>query len=250
MDAEGRDQDVEHLIASSPWPEDARSLIDDLGITDERRARAAAMLAGASRSMSKAVRRDPSLLSVLDPPDDFATEKISLVAADDDDPLDGLRRWKRRQLLRIALRDLLGEADLATVGRELSLLADACFARALEIADEGPPLAIIGMGKLGGNELNYASDVDIVFVHDGGTEAAVKRARKVVQALGRESSEGSLLSRPRARYTEWTPTCALTGRLARSACPLMPIGTTLSSGPTPGSVRPTSRPACARATPR
>ena len=155
MEAEGRDQpnrDVEHLIATSPWPEDARSLIDDLGITDERRARAAAMLAGASRSMSKAVRRDPSLLGVLDPPADFAAEKISLTAPDDDDALDGLRRWKRRQLLRIALRDLLGEADLATVGRELSLLADACFVRALEIADEGPPLAIIGMGKLGGNE--------------------------------------------------------------------------------------------------
>ena len=192
MDADGRDQDIEQLIASSPWPEDARSLIDDLGITDERRARAAAMLAGASRSMSKAVRRDPSLLGVLDPPADFAAEKISLTAPDDDDALDGLRRWKRRQLLRIALRDLLGEADLATVGRELSLLADACFARALEIADEGPPMAIIGMGKLGGSELNYASDVDIVFVHDGSTEAAVRRARKVVQALTAFTSEGAV----------------------------------------------------------
>ena len=180
------------MIASCPWPEDARSLIDDLGITDERRARAAAMLAGASRSMSKAVRRDPSLLGVLDPPSEFATEKMTLVAPDDDDALDGLRRWKRRQLLRIALRDLLGEADLATVGRELSLLADACFARALEIADEGPPLAIIGMGKLGGSELNYASDVDIVFVHDGATEAAVKRARKVVQALTTFTAEGAV----------------------------------------------------------
>ena len=150
------------------------------------------MLAGASRSMSKAVRLDPSLLGVLDPPSEFATEKMSLVAPDDDDALDGLRRWKRRQLLRIALRDLLGEADLATVGRELSLLADACFARALEIADEGPPLAIIGMGKLGGSELNYASDVDIVFVHDGATEAAVKRARKVVQALTSFTTEGAV----------------------------------------------------------
>ena len=195
MEDEGREQqnqDIERLIAASPWPEDARSLVDDLGITNERKARAAAMLAGASRSMSKAVRRDPSLLGVLDPPAEFATEKISLVAPDDADALDGLRRWKRRQLLRIALRDLLGEADLATVGRELSLLADACFARALEIADDGPPLAIIGMGKLGGSELNYASDVDIVFVHDGSTEAAVRRARKVVQALTSFSAEGAV----------------------------------------------------------
>ncbi|MXZ78815.1 MAG: bifunctional [glutamine synthetase] adenylyltransferase/[glutamine synthetase]-adenylyl-L-tyrosine phosphorylase [Acidimicrobiia bacterium] len=187
-----QNQDIESLIASCPWPADARSLIDDLGITDERRARAAAMLAGASRSMSKAVRRDPSLLGVLDPPSEFATEKMSLVAPDDDDSLDGLRRWKRRQLLRIALRDLLGEADLATVGRELSLLADACFVRALEIADEGPPLAIIGMGKLGGNELNYASDVDIVFAHEGDSAAAARRARKVLEILTAFTPEGQV----------------------------------------------------------
>ncbi|WP_419930288.1 bifunctional [glutamine synthetase] adenylyltransferase/[glutamine synthetase]-adenylyl-L-tyrosine phosphorylase [Candidatus Poriferisocius sp.] len=187
-----QNQDIEHLIASCPWPEDARSLIDDLAINDERRARAAAMLAGASRSMSKAVRRDPSLLGVLDPPSEFATEKMSLVAPDDDDALDGLRRWKRRQLLRIALRDLLGEADLATVGRELSLLADACFVRALEIADEGPPLAVIGMGKLGGNELNYASDVDIVFVHEGDSAAAARRARKVLEILTAFTPEGQV----------------------------------------------------------
>ncbi|MYB10535.1 MAG: bifunctional [glutamine synthetase] adenylyltransferase/[glutamine synthetase]-adenylyl-L-tyrosine phosphorylase [Acidimicrobiia bacterium] len=191
--SQGRqNQDIESLIASCPWPADARSLIDDLGITDERRARAAAMLAGASRSMSKAVRRDPSLLGVLDPPSEFATEKMSLVAPDDDDSLDGLRRWKRRQLLRIALRDLLGEADLATVGRELSLLADACFVRALEIADEGSPLAIIGMGKLGGNELNYASDVDIVFAHEGDSAAAARRARKVLEILTAFTPEGQV----------------------------------------------------------
>lgn len=195
MEAEnpGHDnRDIDLLIASVPWPEDARALIRDLGITSERQARAAALLAGASRSMSTAVRRDPSLLGVLDPPADFAAEKISLAAPDDADTLNGLRRWKRRQLLRIALRDLLGEADLATVGRELSLLADACLARALEITDEGPPMAVIGMGKLGGSELNYASDVDIVFVHDGNTEAAVRRARMVVQALTTLTNEGAV----------------------------------------------------------
>lgn len=187
-----QNQGIELLIATSPWPDDARALIDDLGITDERRARAAAMLSGASRSMSKALRRDPTLLGVLDPPADFATEKISLIAPDDADALDSLRRWKRRQLLRIALRDLLGEADLPTVGRELSLLADACFARALEIADEGPPLAIIGMGKLGGNELNYASDVDIVFAHEGDSAAAARRARKVLEILTSFTPEGQV----------------------------------------------------------
>ena len=182
--------EIDELIASSPWPDDARALIGDLGITDDRRARAAAVLAGASRSMTKAVRRDPSLLDVVDSPADFAAEKTTLVAPDDDDALDGLRRWKRRQLLRIALRDLLGEADLATVGRELSVLADACLARALAIADDGPPLAVIGMGKLGGGELNYASDVDIVFVHEGDSAAAARRARRVLEILTAFTAEG------------------------------------------------------------
>ncbi len=183
-------QDIESLIAASPWPTEARSLIEHLGVTSERQARAVAMLAGASRSMSSALRRDQSLLGVLDPPAEFSAEKTTLKAPQNVDSLDGLRRWKRRQLMRIALRDLLGEADLATVGRELSVLAQACFARALEIANEGPPLAIIGMGKLGGSELNYASDVDIVFVHDGNTADAVRRARKVVQTLTDFTSEG------------------------------------------------------------
>ena len=184
--------EIDELIASSPWPDDARALIGDLGITDDRRARAAAVLAGASRSMTKAVRRDPSLLDVVDSPADFAAEKTTLVAPDDDDALDGLRRWKRRQLLRIALRDLLGEADLATVGRELSVLADACLARALAIADDGPPLAVIGMGKLGGGELNYASDVDIVFVHEGDSAAAARRARRVLEILTAFTAEGAV----------------------------------------------------------
>ncbi len=184
--------DIELLIASSPWPDDARSLINDLGITSERHARAAAVLAGASRSMSAAVRRDPSLFSVLDPQNEFAVEKIALTAPDDADAIDGLRRWKRGQLLRIALRDLMGESDLATVGRELSVLADACFARALEIADDGPPLAVIGMGKLGGSELNYASDVDIVFVHEGNSGAAARRARKVLDILTSFTKEGQV----------------------------------------------------------
>ncbi len=187
-----QNQDIDELIAASPWPEEARALIEDLGITSERKARAAAILSGASRSMSKAVRRDPGLLGVLDPPSDFVTEKVSLVAPDNADTPDELRRWKRRQLLRIALRDLMGEADLATVGRELSVLADACFARALEMAGDGLPLAIIGMGKLGGGELNYASDVDIVFVHDGSSADAARRARKVLEILTAFTKEGAV----------------------------------------------------------
>ena len=85
-----------------------------------------------------------------------------------------LRRWKAGQMLRIGIRDLAGCADMPTTAREFSHLADACVEAALDIARRKHPLApeaiepgfaVIGMGKLGGQELNYSSDIDLVFVH-------------------------------------------------------------------------------------
>ena len=87
-----------------------------------------------------------------------------------------MRRWKRRELLRIAGRDLLGAADLPAVGRELAALAEVCLRCALDIVEPDVPLAVIGMGKLGGRELNYASDVDVLIVHDGDSTAAEQAA--------------------------------------------------------------------------
>ncbi|HZJ69984.1 MAG TPA: glutamate-ammonia-ligase adenylyltransferase, partial [Planctomycetota bacterium] len=97
-----------------------------------------------------------------------------------------LRRFKYRQLLRVASRDILGDADLTVTTEELSHLADVALDAAWRWSDErlraqygapqgpdGAPtgLAVIGMGKLGGEELNYSSDVDLIFVYgdDGET---------------------------------------------------------------------------------
>jgi glutamate-ammonia-ligase adenylyltransferase len=93
-----------------------------------------------------------------------------------------LRRVKRREFCRIGLRDLLGDADLVTTTQELSNLADACLQQAWEIVRpglierygsprhgaEGRPtaFAVIALGKLGGEELNYSSDVDLCFVYE------------------------------------------------------------------------------------
>jgi glutamate-ammonia-ligase adenylyltransferase len=93
-----------------------------------------------------------------------------------------LRRVKRRELCRIGLRDILGDADLANTTQELSTLADACLAQAWAIARPGlverygvprhgeartpTAFAIIALGKLGGEELNYSSDVDVCFVYE------------------------------------------------------------------------------------
>ncbi len=99
--------------------------------------------------------------------------------------LNALRRAKRRELCRIGLRDVLGDADLVATTQELSELADACLAQALLAVEPalqeryGRPhhagedghraltgFAAIALGKHGGAELNYSSDIDLCFVYE------------------------------------------------------------------------------------
>jgi glutamate-ammonia-ligase adenylyltransferase len=84
---------------------------------------------------------------------------------------DALRIAYRRALLAITARDVAASADFATVAADLADLAGATLAAALAVARAEDPasaalcrLAVIGMGKCGGRELNYVSDVDVVFV--------------------------------------------------------------------------------------
>jgi [glutamine synthetase] adenylyltransferase / [glutamine synthetase]-adenylyl-L-tyrosine phosphorylase len=95
------------------------------------------------------------------------------------DPATALSIAYRRRVLHLAGRDLTGAEDLAAVTAELADLAGAALEAALAIArSQLPPesapcrLAVIGMGKCGGRELNYASDVDVIFVADGGQAGA------------------------------------------------------------------------------
>jgi len=82
-----------------------------------------------------------------------------------------LRRYHQAELMRIGLRDILGLADPEQYLTELSALADACLQYAMEVVLRKnklkvAPFAIIGLGKLGGAEIDYGSDLDIVFVAD------------------------------------------------------------------------------------
>jgi len=108
---------------------------------------------------------------------------------------DGLRLFRRRGMLRVAARDLLG-APLEEVVAEISAIAEACLVLACRAAaPEG--LAVVALGKLGGAELNYASDVDVVFVHAAGgakrQEEAERRAATIVRLLSEPTAEGIAL---------------------------------------------------------
>ncbi|MBW8729927.1 MAG: bifunctional [glutamine synthetase] adenylyltransferase/[glutamine synthetase]-adenylyl-L-tyrosine phosphorylase [Terrabacter sp.] len=125
-------------------------------------------------------------------------------------PLDALRIAYRRGLLRIAALDVTAAdplAEMPAVGEALAELAEAALEAALAIAreeyGEGHEvcrLAVIGMGKTGGGELNYVSDVDVIFVAepaDGADEDLALRvgtalATAVMRACSTPTPEGSL----------------------------------------------------------
>jgi len=103
--------------------------------------------------------------------------------------LDALRRFKRRELLAIGIRDLLGKASVRETTAALSHLADVLIQQAYAVCREGLAQAygyartgftVLGMGKLGGEELNFSSDVDLVYLcgSDAGTTTGTKSGGK------------------------------------------------------------------------
>lgn len=121
--------------------------------------------------------------------------------------LDAVRVEYRRRVLHLAARDLTDEVGMEEVGRELAELADAVLEAALAIgraslpADSAPcRIAVIGLGKCGARELNYVSDVDVVFVAEpveGDDEApalvtASRLAKSVIHTCVTGTGEGSI----------------------------------------------------------
>lgn len=110
--------------------------------------------------------------------------------------LDAIRRLRRREMLRIGAADLLGLADLHQTVAQLSQLAEAVIAQCLKVLFPLSPadsLVVLGLGKLGGEELNYSSDVDLIFVGDPAQRAAATRlAELLIAALGTATGEGFL----------------------------------------------------------
>ncbi len=90
--------------------------------------------------------------------------------------LNAIRRYKRREILRIGIRDIFGIADFNETVSSISELAEAILQICLELAIEEikkkflafpeTEYVIIGLGKLGGKELNYSSDIDLIFVYN------------------------------------------------------------------------------------
>jgi glutamate-ammonia-ligase adenylyltransferase len=106
--------------------------------------------------------------------------RLTRVSGDPELALGSMRRFKNEEVLRVALGDISGELDVPEVARQLSALADGLLEQAVFLALDyaqarwgiprlrsgaRAPLAVLGMGKLGGRELGYHSDLDLLFVY-------------------------------------------------------------------------------------
>ncbi|MGQ9698041.1 MAG: DUF294 nucleotidyltransferase-like domain-containing protein, partial [Armatimonadota bacterium] len=135
------------------------------------------------------------------------TSRLTSALASPQARLDVLRRVRRREMLRIGWVDIvasrragLPDAETFTaVVRAISDLADALIRAAYDVcvSPQSPPFAVIAMGKLGGRELNYSSDVDLLFVYDAPSpddqtafREANRLAERLVSALSKPTSEG------------------------------------------------------------
>jgi glutamate-ammonia-ligase adenylyltransferase len=132
-----------------------------------------------------------------------AMEAFLRYGAHEGEPHARLRQLRQRVMLRTMARDLDGAADLAEVCGTMSALAEIAIGEALAYLEpkmaqgtERPRLTVVGMGKLGGGELNVSSDIDLVFLYPGEDEAAgnldyfTRLGRQLIAALGERTEDG------------------------------------------------------------
>ena len=177
------------LLGSARWP--AKYLLQHPGVMDE--------LAG-----------DAWLTERFNPPEfeaELALRLKSLKSTGEDDVetlLNLLRRAHHAELFRTLARDIEGQLTVEQVADDLSALADTvlrvtvawCWERHKNKHIDYPQIAIIGYGKLGGKELGYGSDLDIVFIYedadDNAAEIYSSFVRKLITWLDTKTSEGDL----------------------------------------------------------
>jgi glutamate-ammonia-ligase adenylyltransferase len=166
-----------------------------------------------SQFLADAVIRDPEFLEwVISPVNlhhragvEQIEERFTALAGEHDDEQgwhNALRRTRRRELLRIAIRDICLHAPVREVTEDLSALAEgvvrATVRRALTALAPAPPehgFCLLAFGKLGGRELNYSSDIDLLAVLDERAGDRPERFARVVEQviadLSRHTEEGA-----------------------------------------------------------
>jgi glutamate-ammonia-ligase adenylyltransferase len=177
----------------------ARKLLPALLENDGRRLGVLLQLFGASQFLGDVLAADPDFLETataplrVTPTRDELTEHLQAdvaAAADDAGVLRVFRRFRRRELLRIGVNDIVRDRPLEEITADLSRVAEAAVAVAWNVAlksavqrlgsprtRDGAPsrAAVLAFGKLGGEELNYSSDIDLMLVYDDDGQTTARR---------------------------------------------------------------------------
>jgi len=195
-------------LPAGPWRETAPRVIAASDFVSQQCLRTSGLLAGLVSSGDLARSYQSGELE--------QKVRAAVATADSEDALmSALRQQRQREMVRIAWRDLAGWANLGETMATLSELADASINAALEflhtslVARHGTPLGegskapqrlvVLGMGKLGGHELNFSSDVDLIFCYpeEGDTENGlsnheffVRLGQALIRALNESTAEG------------------------------------------------------------
>ncbi|MEV7086719.1 bifunctional [glutamine synthetase] adenylyltransferase/[glutamine synthetase]-adenylyl-L-tyrosine phosphorylase [Streptomyces sp. NPDC093085] len=200
-------------LVEAAGEEERRRLLDTVIAAKPLRDRLLGVL-GASEALGDHLARHPEDWHVLVTYEQAdlhpGVEEFEHRLAEATDPV-SLRVAYRRALLAIAARDVCGTADVAQIAAELADLATATLRAALAIAKAAAPedaaacrLAVIAMGKCGGHELNYVSDVDVIFVAEpplgaepgdgskGALQAATRLASHLMRICSESTVEGSI----------------------------------------------------------
>jgi glutamate-ammonia-ligase adenylyltransferase len=159
-----------HLSARSAWA--ARLLARHPILLDELTRSAASFTATDWTAEAKTLRAECKAL-----------------AADLERLLDHLRHFKQRHMLRLTIADIEDEIAVMALSDELSALADTVLGVTMECAAANiglasvPGFCIVGYGKLGGKELGYGSDLDIIFLYDEATAPPAERLARLAQRV-------------------------------------------------------------------
>lgn len=209
-------------VAHAEQPEVWQPMLDAPRVADSL-----ARVWACSEFVATTCLRSPALLTALiqdghlfeRAPDDWVAREIDARVSGESEAelMESLRRFRKRHMVRIAWRDIAGWADLDETLRDLSTLADVCVEfvcnrmYAMLAARYGTPrgaesrepqsLMILGMGKLGGGELNYSSDIDLILLYpeDGETDGTrsidnaeffLRLGQKIVQLLSAPTVDG------------------------------------------------------------
>src|SRR5688572_25213430 len=148
-----------------------------------------------SRYAARVLAAHPGLRAELEAPASFGRAEMAQALENPGDEADLMRRLRQlrtRVLLRVMARDLSDRASLEEVCATISDLAEICVTKCLAWLGE-PGLVVVGMGKLGGRELNVSSDIDLVLVFPGSMEAQdrfERAGRRLIRLLSHPTEDG------------------------------------------------------------